>query len=354
MFNFNFNSDIGIDLGTATVLVYVKGQDIILKEPSVVAINKDTNNILAVGEEARSMLGRTPGNIIAIRPLREGVISDYDITERMLKYFIQKAIGKPMLFSLKPQIAVCVPSSVTEVERRAVEDATRQAGARKVFVIEEPIAAAIGAGIDISRAQGSMVVDIGGGTTDVAVISLGGAVVSQSIKIAGDNFDEAIIRYMRKKHNLLIGERSAEELKIHIGTAFDRTIPVSMDIRGRNLITGLPRTITVTSDEMMEALHESITAIADTVHTVLENTPPELASDIADRGIVMTGGGSLLHGLDKLITHRTGINAIIAEEAISCVATGTGKYIEFAASPVGSELIARGEKKKPKKYRHFD
>ena len=354
MFNFNFNSDIGIDLGTATVLVYVKGQGIVLKEPSVVAINKDTNSILSVGEEARGMLGRTPGNIIAIRPLREGVISDYDITERMLKYFITKAIGKPMLFGMKPQIAVCVPSNVTEVERRAVEDATRQAGARRVFVIEEPIAAAIGAGIDISRACGSMVVDIGGGTTDVAVISLGGTVVSQSIKIAGDNFDDAIIRYMRKKHNLLIGERSAEELKIHIGTAFDRTIPVSMDVRGRNLVTGLPRTITVTSDEMMEALSESVASIVDTVHTVLENTPPELASDISDRGIVMTGGGSLLHGLDKLITNRTGINAIIAEEAISCVATGTGQYIEFATSPLGSELISRGTEKKSRRHRYYD
>lgn len=354
MFNLNFNSDIGIDLGTATVLVYVKGQGIVLKEPSVVAINKDTNSILSVGEEARGMLGRTPGNIIAIRPLREGVISDYDITERMLKYFITKAIGKPALFGMKPQIAVCVPSNVTEVERRAVEDATRQAGARKVFVIEEPIAAAIGAGIDISRACGSMVVDIGGGTTDVAVISLGGTVVSQSIKIAGDNFDEAIVRYMRKKHNLLIGERSAEELKIHIGTAFDRTIPVSMDVRGRNLVTGLPRTITVTSDEMMEALNESVAAIVETVHNVLENTPPELASDIADRGIVMTGGGSLLYGLDKIITNRTGINAIIAEEAISCVATGTGQYIEFATSAIGSELISRGTDKKSRRHRYYD
>ncbi len=333
-----YSSDIGIDLGTASVLVYVKDRGIVLQEPSVVAINKDTDSILAVGEEARRMLGRTPGNIVAIRPLREGVISDYDMTEKMLKYFIQKAVGKPSPFSVRPRIAVCVPSSVTEVERRAVEDATRQAGARQVFVIEEPIAAAIGAGIDISRACGSMVVDIGGGTTDVAVISLGSTVVSASIKVAGDNFDEAIIRYMRKKHNTLIGERTAEDLKINVGSAYDRTMPVSMDVRGRNLVTGLPQTINVNSDEMVEALTESVTQICDTIHSVLEITPPELSSDISDRGIVMTGGGGLLFGLDKLITHRTGINTIIAEEAVSCVAIGTGKYIEFATSKMGLNL----------------
>ena len=322
-------TDIGIDLGTATVLVYIKGQGAVLKEPSVVAIDKNTDKILAVGEEARSMLGRTPGNIIAIRPMREGVISDYHITEKMLKYFINKAVGRPLL--RKPRIAICVPSNVTGVERRAVEDAAHQAGARQVFVIEEPIAAAIGAGIDIARACGSMIVDIGGGTTDVAVISLGGTVVSASIKTAGDNFDEAIIRYMRKKHNILIGERSAEELKINVGTAYPRATPTSMDIRGRNLVTGLPKTISVSSDEMHEALHESVTAVVDAVHTVLEKTPPELASDISDRGIVMTGGGSLLYGLDKLLHEKTGINTIIAEEAVSCVAVGTGKYIEYVS-----------------------
>jgi rod shape-determining protein MreB len=323
-------ADIGIDLGTASILVYIKGQGTVLQEPSVVAIDKNTNEILAVGEEARSMLGRTPGNIVAIRPLREGVISDYGITEKMLKYFISKAVGRPLL--RKPRIAVCVPSSVTEVERRAVEDATRQAGARQVFVIEEPIAAAIGAGIDIARACGSMVVDIGGGTTDVAVISLGGTVVSTSLKVAGDNFDEAIIRYMRKKHNVLIGERSAEELKINVGSAYSRTVSTSMDVRGRNLVTGLPRTISVTSEEMQEALNEPVTSVVEAVHTVLEKTPPELASDIADRGIVMTGGGSLLYGLDKLIKERTGINAVIAEDAITCVAVGTGKFIEYISS----------------------
>jgi rod shape-determining protein MreB len=294
-----------------------------------VAIDKNTNSVLAVGEEARKMLGRTPGNIVAIRPLREGVISDYDVTEKMLKYFIQKTCGKRVI---KPRIAVCVPSKVTEVERRAVEDATRQAGARQVYIIEEPIAAAIGAGLDIARACGSMVVDIGGGTTDVAVISLGGTVISASIKVAGDNFDEAITRYMRKKHNMLIGERTAEELKINVGTAYPRAQEATVDVRGRNLITGLPKTITVSSDEMYEALQESVLSIVDAVHSVLEQTPPELASDISERGIVMTGGGSLLHGLDKLISEKTGINTIIAEDSISCVAIGTGKYVEYMST----------------------
>jgi len=335
-------ADMGIDLGTATVLVYIKGQGIVLQEPSVVAIEKNSNTIMAVGEDARRMLGRTPGNIVAIRPLREGVISDYEITEKMLKAFIQKAIGKPLL--LKPRIAVCVPSAVTEVERMAVEDATKQAGARQVFIIEEPIAAAIGAGIDIARAKGSMIIDIGGGTTDIAVISLGGAVLSSSIKIAGDNFDEAIVRYMRKKHNLLIGERSAEELKINIGTAFERTVKVAMDTRGRNLISGLPKTITVTSDEMQEALKDTVDSIITAIHSILEKTPPELAADISDRGIVMTGGGSLLYGLDKLIKQRTGINAIVAEEAVSCVAIGTGKYVEFITSEKAAEERRRSRR----------
>ncbi len=344
MFNFlGFGENIGIDLGTATVLVYIKGRGLVIKEPSVVAIDKDTNTILAVGEEARRMLGRTPGNIVAIRPLKEGVISDYDMTERMLKYFIDKAVGKRTF--IKPAIAVCVPSSVTEVEKRAVQDATRQAGARVVHIIEEPIAAAIGAGIDISKACGSMVVDIGGGTTDIAVISLGGTVVSKSIKIAGDNFDDAIIRYMRKKHNILIGERTAEALKINIGTAYERTMSASMEVRGRNLITGLPKNITVTSEEMHEALFEQVNAVVDAVHSVLEKTPPELAADIADRGIVMTGGGSLLYGLDKLIKVKTGITAMVAEDSVSCVAIGTGEYIDFATG--GS----RGAKKRRKRKR---
>ena len=336
MFNlFGFGENIGIDLGTATVLVYIKGRGIVIEEPSVVAIDKTTDTILAVGEDARRMPGRTPGNIVAIRPLREGVISDYEMTERMLKFFIEKAIGKRSF--VKPTIAVCVPSSVTEVERRAVEDATRQAGAREVHIIEEPIAAAIGAGIDISRACGSMVVDIGGGTTDIAVISLGGTVVSQSIKIAGDNFDEAIIKYMRKKHNVLIGERTAEELKINIGTAYARTMSASMDVRGRNLITGLPKNINVTSEEMHEALYESVATIVEAVHAVLEKTPPELAADISDRGIVMTGGGSLLYGLDKLIKTKTGSNAMVAEDSVSCVAIGTGRFIEFMSGGSGGD-----------------
>lgn len=319
------STDIGIDLGTASVLVYIKGKGIVLQEPSVVAIDNTDNRILAVGEEARRMIGRTPGNIVAIRPLRKGVISDFQVTEKMLKYFINKAVGKRLI---KPRIAVCVPSGVTEVERRAVEDATHNAGARQVKIIEEPIAAAIGAGIDISKACGSMIVDIGGGTTDIAVISLGGTVVSTSIKSAGDNFDEAIVRYMRKKHNLLIGERTAEDIKICIGTALDDETPRTKDVRGRNLVTGLPVTITINSKEMEYALKEPVTNIVDAVHSILERTPPELASDISDRGIVMTGGGSLLHGLDKLLQNRTGIDAFVADEPVSCVAVGTGKFVE--------------------------
>jgi len=319
--------DIGIDLGTASVLVYIKGKGIVLREPSVVAIDKNTDKILAVGEEARRMLGRTPGNIVAVKPLREGVISDYDITERMLKYFINKVCGNRFFRMFKPRIMVCVPSGVTEVERRAVIDAALQAGARRTYLIEEPIAAAIGAGIDITKACGSMVVDIGGGTTDIAVISLGGTVVSSSIKVAGDKFDEAIVRYMRKKHNIMIGERTAEEMKINIGTVYPRVQEVSMDIRGRNLISGLPKTITVTSTEMMEALEEPVSSVIEAVHAVLERTPPELAADIGDRGIVMTGGGSLLYGLDKLLQEKTGINVIIADDAISCVALGTGEAL---------------------------
>mgnify|MGYP004577696257 CR=1 FL=1 len=324
------SSDIGIDLGTASILVYVKDKGVVLKEPSVVAYDRDTEQIKAIGEEARLMLGRTPGNIVAVRPLRQGVISDYRTTEKMLKYFIQKAVGKSF-FGRRPRISVCVPSGVTEVEKRAVEDATYQAGAREVAIIEEPIAAAIGAGIDISRPCGNMIVDIGGGTTDIAVISLGGTVVSTSIKIAGDDFDEAIVRYMRKKHNLLIGERTAEDIKIKIGSAFPRAEVVSMDIRGRNLVTGLPKTVTVTSAETEEALKEATAQIVEAIHSVLEKTPPELAADIADRGIVLTGGGSLLQGLEELIEEKTGINTMTAEDPMTAVAIGTGKFIEFLA-----------------------
>lgn len=325
MFGFG-GQDIGIDLGTASVLVYIKGRGIVLQEPSVVAIDRNTNKILAVGEEARLMLGRTPGNIVAIRPLKEGVISDYEVTEKMLRYFIDKAVGRRRLF--KPRMIVCVPSGVTEVEKRAVKDAANNAGARNTQLIEEPIAAAIGAGLDIAKASGNMIIDIGGGTSDIAVISLGGIVVSTSIKVAGDKFDEAIVRYMRKKHNVMIGERTAEELKICVGTAFPREVQVKMEVRGRNLISGLPKTMEVTSDEMLEALAEPVSAIADAVHSVLERTPPELSADISDRGIVMTGGGSLLNGLDKLISQRTNIPVYIAEDAVSCVAIGTGQSLD--------------------------
>ena len=319
--------DIGIDLGTASILVYVKGKGVVLKEPSVVAFDRDTNRIKAIGEEARLMLGRTPGNIVAVRPLRQGVISDYTVTEKMLKYFIQKAVGKQRF--RKPLISICVPSQVTEVERKAVEDAAFQAGARDVKIIEEPIAAAIGAGIDIARPCGNMIVDIGGGTSDIAVISLGGTVVSASIKIAGDDFDDAIVRYMRKKHNLLIGERTAEDIKIRIGSAYPRPESVTVDVRGRNLVTGLPKTITVTSEETEEALKDTTSQIVEAVHSVLEKTPPELAADIADRGIVLTGGGSLLYGLEELIESKTGITTMTAEDPMTAVAIGTGKYVEF-------------------------
>lgn len=321
------STDIGIDLGTASILVYIRGKGVVLKEPSVVAFDRDTNQIKAIGEEARLMIGRTPGNIVAVRPLRQGVISDYTVTEKMLKYFIRKAVGRKTI--RKPRISVCIPSGATEVEKKAVEDATYAAGAREVSIIEEPVAAAIGAGIDISKACGNMIVDIGGGTADIAVISLGGTVVSTSVKIAGDDFDEAIVRFMRKKHNLLIGERTAEEIKIQIGCAYKRPELVAMDVRGRNLVTGLPKTITITSDETLEALREPAMQIVEAVHNVLERTPPELAADVYDRGIVMTGGGSLLSGLDTLIEEKTGINTVIAEEPLTAVAIGTGKFIEL-------------------------
>ncbi|MGV8145801.1 MAG: rod shape-determining protein [Alkaliphilus sp.] len=320
-----FGAHVGIDLGTATVLVFVKGKGVVIKEPSVVAIDNTTDRILAVGEEARRMLGRTPGNIVAIRPLKDGVISDYEITERMLKYFIRKTIGQSMFF--KPKVIICVPSGVTEVEKRAVIDATNEAGARTTYLIEEPIAAAIGANLDIAKPNGHMIVDIGGGTTDVAVISLGGIVVNASIKVAGDKFDEAIIRYMRKKHNIMIGERTAENMKITIGTAY-RKENSSMDVKGRNLVTGLPVNIKISGEEMFVALEEVVLRISDAVHGVLERTPPELAADIAEQGILMTGGGSLLHGLNKFIEERTGIPVFVADNAISCVAEGTGRALE--------------------------
>ena len=322
---FGFGQDIGIDLGTATVIAYVKGKGVVLREPSVVAVNNVTNEVLAVGQEARKMLGRTPGNIVATRPLRDGVISDYTVTEKMLKHFINKVCGK---FVFAPRIMICIPSRVTEVEKKAVIDAATQAGARKVYLIEEPIAAAIGAGIDISRACGNMIVDIGGGTTDIAVIALGGSVVSTSIKVAGDKLDEYIVKYIKKKHNVMIGERTAEDLKINIGCVYPKIQDTDMEIRGRDLITGLPKTIKVYSSEMMEALQEPAMMIVDAVHSVLERTPPELAADISDRGIYMTGGGCLIDGLDKLLQEKTGINVMVADDAVSCVALGTGKALD--------------------------
>lgn len=318
--------DIGIDLGTASVLVYIKDKGVVLNEPSVVAIDKNTGRLLKVGAEAQAMLGRTPGNIVAIRPLRDGVISDYDMTERMLKEFIRKVTGGFHLFP--PRIMVCVPSGITEVEERAVIDAGRQAGARRVYLIEEPVAAAIGAGIDITKPDGHMVVDIGGGTSDIAVISLSGVVESASIKVAGDQFNEAIVKYMRRKHNILIGERTAEQMKMEIGCVYPKEEEATIEIKGRCLMTGLPKTITVNSTEMMEAFEEPVERILEAVHNVLERTPPELVADISNNGIVMTGGGSLVDGFDKLITARTGIHTVVAEDAISCVAEGTGKSLD--------------------------
>ena len=323
------SADIGIDLGTASVLVYVKGKGVILKEPSVVAYDRDAGAIRAIGEEARLMLGRTPGNIIAVRPLRQGVISDYTVTEKMIKYFVQKALGKRTF--KKPRISICVPSGVTEVERKAVEEAAYAAGAREVILIEEPVAAAIGAGIDISRPCGNMIVDIGGGTSDIAVISLGGTVVNTSLKLAGDDFDEAIVRFVRKKHNLLIGERTAEDIKIKIGTTYPLIEEESMEVRGRNLVTGLPKTVTITSSETEEALREPAGQIVEAVIGVLERTPPELSADILDRGIMLTGGGAMLRGLEELIEEKTGINTMTADEPMQVVAIGTGQFVEFTS-----------------------
>ena len=317
--------DIGIDLGTASVLVYVKGKGIVLNEPSVVALDRNTGKLLRVGAEAQNMLGRTPGNIVAIRPLRDGVISDYDMTEKMLREFIHKVSG----FSIfKPRVIICVPSGITEVEERAVVDAGIQAGARKVYLIEEPVAAAIGAGVDISLPDGHMMVDIGGGTADIAVISLSGVVESASIRVAGDQFDEAVVKYMRRNHNLVVGERTAEEIKKKIGCVFPKEVEESMEVKGRCLLTGLPRSVTVSSTEMMDAFEEPVERILEAVHAVLERTPPELVADISRNGILMTGGGSLVDGFDKLLTARTGIHTMVAGDAISCVALGTGKSLE--------------------------
>ncbi len=322
-----FTNEVGIDLGTSNVLVYVKGKGVVINEPSVVAINTDTDEILAVGEDARQMLGRTPSNIIAVRPLRDGVISNYDITERMIKYFIRKICGSNR-FS-KSKIIVSVPSGITEVEKRAITEAATQAGGKEVYLIEEPVAAAIGASLDIASPEGVMIIDIGGGTTDIAVISLGGIVTSALIKIAGDKFDEAIIKYVRKEHNLYIGERTAEEIKMTIGSAYQREKEVVMECRGRDLVTGLPISVKVTSTEIQGALDESLQIICAAVHEVLERTPPELSADISISGIVINGGGALLYGIDKRIEKSTGIKVTITEEPKSCVAIGTGKALDF-------------------------
>ncbi|RKO65640.1 rod shape-determining protein [Desulfofundulus salinus] len=334
------NNDIGIDLGTANVLVYVKGKGIVLREPSVVAINKENAQVIAVGSEARRMLGRTPGNIVAMRPLRDGVIADYDVTEKMLRYFISRAGGKKVLF--RPRVMVCIPSGVTSVEERAVRQAAIQAGARQAYVIEEPLAAALGAGLDISEPTGTMVVDIGGGTTDVAVLSLGGVVCSRSLRVGGDRFDEAIVRYVRRVFNLAIGERSGEEIKINIGSADPGNAPRrEMEVRGRDLVSGLPRAVVITTHQVHEAISESLEAVVGAVKEVLEHTPPELAADIVDKGIVLTGGGALLHGIDTLLSRETGVPVHIAEDPLSCVALGTGRALSML-----NVLSANSQRKK--------
>ena len=320
------SKDIGIDLGTANVLIYIKGEGIVLNEPSVVAIDTDNKKVVAVGKEASEMLGRTPEKVKAIKPMKDGVIADFEITEIMLDYFIRKIHARNFLS--RPRILICCPTNVTPVEKNAIKEAAERTGARKVFLEEEPKVAAIGAGMDISKPSANMVIDIGGGTTDIAVISLGGSVVSTSLKVAGDKFDEAIVKYIKRKHNIMIGERTAEDLKINIGCVYPKIQDTEMEIRGRDLVTGLPKNVTIHSSEMLEALIEPAMQIIDAVHSVLEKTPPELAADISDRGIYMTGGGCLIDGLDKLLQTKTGINVMIAQEAISCVALGTGKALD--------------------------
>ena len=322
-----FSNDIGIDLGTATTLVYVKGEGVVLCEPSVVAIEKDTNRVVAVGEEAKKMLGRTPGNIVAIRPMKDGVISDFEVTEAMLKYFIRKVHRRKKLLS--PAMVIAIPSGITAVEKRAVRDSGERAGARSVDLIEEPKAAAVGVGLPVEEAAGNMIIDIGGGTTELAVISLGGIVYAKSIRIAGDEMDSAIIEYLRKTYNLMIGERTAEEIKIRIGSAYPLEEELSMDVRGRDLISGLPKTISVTSVEIRDALHDPVQAIVDASKSTLEQTPPELAADLIDRGIVMAGGGSLLRGIDKRIAEETGLPVHIANDPLTAVVLGTGQMLNM-------------------------
>lgn len=324
-----FSNDIGIDLGTATTLVYVKGEGVVLAEPSVVAIEKDTNRVEAVGEEAKKMLGRTPGNIVAIRPMKDGVISDFEVTEAMLKYFIKKV--QKRRFQVRPHMVIAIPSGITAVEKRAVRDSAERAGARSVTLIEEPKAAALGVGLPVEEAAGNMIIDIGGGTTEFAVISLGGLVYAKSIRIAGDKMDLAIVEYLRKNYNLMIGERTSEEIKIRIGSAYPLEEELTMDVRGRDLIAGLPKTISVSSVEIREALHDPVQAIVDASKSTLEQTPPELAADLIDRGIVMCGGGSLLRGLDKRIAEETGLPVHIADDPLTAVVLGTGQILNMPA-----------------------
>ncbi len=337
-----FSNDIGIDLGTATTLVYVKGEGVVLCEPSVVAIERGTSHVLAVGEEAKRMLGRTPGNIVAIRPMRDGVITDFEITEAMLRHFIRKV--RRRRFQLRPRIVIAIPSGITEVERRAVKESAERAGAREVFLIEEPIAAAIGVGLPIQEPIGNMIIDIGGGTTEIAVISLAGVVFSKSIRIGGDEMDEAVIEYLKKTYNLMVGERTAEEIKIKIGSAYPQDEEMSLEVKGRDLVAGLPKSVTITSEEIREALQEPLRAILEITKISLERTPPELAADLIDHGIVMAGGGALLKGLDKLISEETGLPVHIAEDPLTAVAQGTGKvlnemrYLKKVTVPIKSEI----------------
>ena len=328
MFGGFSTKDLGIDLGTANTLVYVKGKGIVVREPSVVALRTDTKTIEAVGEQAKRMIGRTPGNIRAVRPMKDGVIADFDTTATMIKYFIRQAQKQRQLFPRHPAVMVCVPSGITAVEKRAVEDATRKAGAKEAYTIEEPFAAAIGANLPVWEPTGSMVVDIGGGTTEVAVISLGGIVTSRSIRVAGDEMDDAIIQYIKRTYNLMIGERTSEQMKMEIGSALPMQNPPTIEIRGRDLVTGLPKTITVSGEEVTEALADTVGSIVDAVKVTLEKCPPELSADIMDRGIVLTGGGALLRNLDKLLARETGMPVVVAENPLDCVAIGTGKALE--------------------------
>lgn len=334
--------DIGVDLGTANILVYLKGSGIVLREPSVVAIDRNTNKILAIGEEAKTMLGRTPGNIVAIRPLREGVIADYDMTQSMLENVIQRVAGKSLFF--KPRVVICIPSGVTTVEKRAVLEAAIQSGASKTYLVEEPIAAAMGAGLEISESRGAMVVDIGGGTTDIAVMSLGGVVVSDSLRVGGDKFDEAIVRFVKKERNVLIGEPTAEEIKIKVATVFKGNRQTEIEVRGRDLVSGLPTTIKLTSDEIYRALKEPVATLVSCVRSVLEKTPPELSSDIIDRGIVLTGGGALLDGMPELLQAETGIATIVADRPLECVAVGTGKVLSSLQKLKDSVIMTQNKK----------